>query len=468
MKHLTLKEVAQAVGGTLNNPSFANRQISGFSVDSREELDGKLFIPLRGQRVDGHSFLTMAFEKNAVCCLSEHPHGTLPVILVDSTEAALMGLAAYYKGLFNVKTVGITGSVGKTITKDIVASVLSQRFRVLKTQGNFNNQIGLPLTVFKLDETHEYAVLEMGMNHRGEIDQLSRAGKPDYAIITNIGVAHIENLGSQEGIFEAKCEIFNGLHPNGIAVLNGDDPFLTTVKLRQNILYYGIRAEHNMVFADRIQPQGLNAVTCRIHIKMHPKSVFDVTIPAPGKHMVSNVLAATAIGHLAGMSWQEIKRGIENLQLTKMRMDISHESNFTIINDAYNASPTSMKAALDVLAESPGPGRKVAILGDMFELGHASAAFHEDVGLYAAQSRNNVLVFVGELSHVAYLAARDHIRDNKQHFAHRIVYYFKTQEELAQQFDTIFLKDDTILLKASRGMEFEKTAQQLKDYDTRK
>ncbi len=448
MRPMNLTFIEQAVHGKKISGASgvqANIDIEDVSTDSRGDLHHKLFVPLVGEVYDGHNFLESACQNGAAACLS-HKQVALPVpvIQVENTSQALLDLAMAYKAQFSAKTVAITGSMGKTTTKDMLASVLAQKYNTLKTEGNFNNEIGLPHTVFRLDESHEYAVLEVGMNHFGELERLSRVAKPDVCLITNIGISHIENLGSQEGILKAKCEIFTHMSPTGTIVLNGDDPLLVGLKATypQEALFYGLNPGCD-VTAHTIENHGLKGIGCTVQ---YQNRNIPVHIPFPGKHMVSNALAAAAMGFLAGLSDAEIKAGIETAKLTKMRMDIKETPNgITLINDAYNASPQSMMAAIDILKEANS--RKVCILGDMLELGEQSPQHHADVGHYAALAGVDVLMFAGERAIESYNAAKTATR--------KPCIYFKTRQEAEGALAQCLEKGDTVLVKASRGMKFE-------------
>ena len=454
MKSISLKEICKAVGGRFQSGADENFKIENITTDTREVGANSLFIPLRGERFDGHDFILQAFEKGAACSLSEKEVSTeKPVILVENSLKALRDLAAYYLSLFNIKVVAITGSVGKTTTKDMVASVLEEKYKVLKTQGNFNNEIGLPKTVFNITDEHEVAVLEMGMNNFGEIHNLSEIAKPDIAVITNVGVAHIENLGSREGVLKAKCEIFDFMKENGVAVLNRDNDLLRTIdgKYRFKILWFG-NGHVGDFYASNIVSKGLDGISCTIYC---PNGEFDAEISVPGEHMVYNALTAAAVGYELGLDTFRIKRGIENFIPTARRMAISTtEYGITIINDAYNANPVSMNAAIDVLAKSTG--RKVAVLGEMLELGKYSSEFHKEVGDYAAQKGIDLVICIGEtFAKATYMGASVMGADTL---------YFKTQEEMFDKgLKGIFKKGDTVLVKASMRMHLEKTVEKLQE-----
>lgn len=426
--------------------------ISGVSTDTRTIEPGMLFIPIRGENFDGHKFIDKAIENGAAAVLTElGGEYSVPAVRVEDTRRAMGRLASYYLNKLNIPTVAITGSVGKTTTKDMVASVLAKRYNVYKTQGNLNNDIGVPLTVFALKPYHTAAVIEMGMNHFGEISYLTSIVKPDVALITNVGVSHIENLGSREGILKAKCEIFEGLKSDGTAIVNGDDDMLSTLRgSLKGLVMFGTNTSLDW-YADNIRERGLEGIDCTIH--GNGSSVcFDVSISVPGRHMVLNALAAAAAGYALGMSAEEIKAGIEDFKPTKMRMDIIHSGDLTIINDAYNSNPVSAMAAVDVLAAEEGV--RCAVLGDMFELGSFAPKLHYELGEYTAKKGIDIIVAVGELSRELYEGAKQ-VRNKN-------VYYFKTQEDFLENIDSIIHGKMTVLVKASRGMKFEKTTEKLR------
>ncbi len=451
MKELQLEEVVFAVCGKAVNCN-EKAKIFNVSTDSRSIKKGDLFIPLKGDNFDGHKFICTAFENGAVCTLSEIDLDiSKPYIKVDDTKKALGALAEYYRGLFDIPVVAVTGSVGKTTTKDIIYSVLKQKFRTIKTEGNFNNEIGVSLTVFRIEEDTQAVVLEMGMNHFGEIHNVSKIGKPDIAVITNVGYSHIENLGSREGILKAKCEIFDFLKEGGLKVLNGDDDMLETLKGNEsNACFYGTLSKNNDFYADEIEEKGIKGICCQIH-KGEQKIYVEINVP--GKHMVLNALSAAAVGDRLGIDFSMIKKGIEEFEPTKMRMDIIETEKYTVINDVYNANPVSVKAGIDVLAKSDL--RKVCVLGDMFELGNFAPKLHEEVGEYAAEKEIDVIVCIGELSKNIYDGALK-VSKNQSN-----IYYFETQEQFFDEINNILKEKDIILVKASRGMKFEKTVEKI-------
>ncbi len=451
MEALTLRQLLEAVNGTLLG-DFADLEAQAVQVstDSRNTPPDCLFIPLEGERFDGHSFINAALEAGAAGCLTARERESyLPgrfYIKVRSTQRALWDLARYYKKLFPIPFIAITGSVGKTTTKDMTAAVLGARFCVHKTEGNFNNDIGVPLTLLKLEKQHEVCVVEMGMDHAGEIDYLGRLVEPDMAIITNIGDAHIENLGSREAIFQAKCEIFPHLKKDGLAVLNGDDPLLASLRgaLPQPAVFVGSGEGLDYTARD-LSSDGAGHLSCRIRT---PKSQFEANIPALGQHMIYPTLMAAAVGEALGMAPDEIVRGIGAFLPTKMRMNILRcKGDIVILNDAYNANPQSMRAAAAVLGDAQGR-RKVAVVGDMKELGPGSEQFHRAVGGYFAQAGADRLIAVGDLARFIAEGAKAAGLSQSD--------YFSTLDAAKNALSRELRAGATILVKASRSMAFEK------------
>lgn len=465
MKGMTLKAMTEAVNGIYHGSSDnLEKEITAVTIDSRTVCEGGLFVAIKGERSDGHDFIGQCFEKGAACVISEKelPGETHSYIQVQSSLQALKELALLYRNNLSVKVVGITGSVGKTSTKETISSVLSEKYRVLKTLGNYNNEIGLPLTVFRLTPEDEIAVLEMGISDFGEMERLSKIAKPDVCVITNIGLCHLENLGTRDGILKAKTEIFKHMNPEGIVILNGDDDKLETISQvnGKRPLFFGISNKEG-VYADDIKSLGLDGTSFTIHgVHTADKfSTFDVTIPVPGHHMVYNAMAAALVGSVFGLSSIEIERGIRNLKTIAGRNNIIKENGFTIIDDCYNANPVSMKASLDVL--DTAIGRKVAILGDMFELGENEKQMHYDVGMYLGTKNIDVLITAGALAANIAEGTRNYV--NTHYNAHGCeVHEFKTREDMLKCIGQILNKDDNILIKASHGMEFSKVVEAVK------
>lgn len=461
MEPITIRDLLDATGGTLLG-DFDGEEISVTSVviDSREAEDGALFVAIPGERVDGHTYIAGALNAGAAGCLTEQDPGDyLPgkfYIKVANTPKALGDLARFYRERFRIPVIGITGSVGKTTTKDMIASVLEEKFKVLKTPGNFNNELGLPLTVLQLDSSDDMCVLEMGMNHFGEIEYLGSIARPEVAIITNIGDAHIENLGSRENILKAKCEIFLDLKPDGLVVLNGDDPLLTTLrgKLSQKTVFCGTSEDADYQ-AEKAAPIGEGGLRC---ILRTPTSVIEAKIPALGGHMVYPVAMAAAVAEHYGMTAEQIADGIRRFIPTKMRMNVIRLGDITILDDAYNANPQSMRAALEVLSEMDAP-YKAAILGDMLELGNLAPMLHQEIGEFAGQTGIDCLIAIGDLAEN--ILEADSVSRIPEHR------YFSTKEEALAGLARVLKPGAAILVKASRGMHFEDIVTELRELAAR-
>lgn len=453
MKNLTLEHITQVCHGIYHGAEEQKqKEITAVVTDSRQVTDGCLFVPIVGERVDGHDFIAKVMENGALCTLSEKDLGDteFPYIQIESSLLAVKELAAYYLDQLQIPVVGITGSVGKTSTKEMIAAVLSRKFRVLKTLGNFNNELGLPLTVFRLREEDEIAVLEMGISFFGEMHRLAAISRPNTCVITNIGTCHLENLKDRDGVLKAKTEVFDHLRENATVILNGDDDKLATITKVQGRepVFFGVNKEFPL-FADHIESQGLKGISCRIHT---PKGNFDVTIPIPGQHMVYNALAGTAVGLTYQMTLEEIKEGIESLQSLSGRFHIIDTEAYTIIDDCYNANPMSMKASLEILKDAKG--RKVAILGDMGELGEKERELHREVGTFAGNTKPDLLICVGKLCKDMAEAAKE---ANKE----LTVLHRDTLEEFLEILPEVLQKGDTILIKASHFMNFPKIVEKL-------
>lgn len=456
MKNLTLENIAKVCGGVyVGSPEKKEQEVQGIVTDSRKVEEGFLFVPIKGARVDAHDFIDGVMEKGALCTLTERELGekSFPYIKVNSSLQAVKDIAEFYLKQLSIPVVGITGSVGKTSTKEMIAAVLEEKYNVLKTKGNFNNELGVPLTVFGLRPDHEIAVLEMGISDFGEMHRLAKIARPDTCVITNIGLCHLEFLKSRDGILKAKTEIFDFLESDGHVILNGDDDKLITVRDVKGIkpLFFGVD-NHQGVWADEIESKGLKGISCQIHAG---EESFKVLIPIPGRHMVYNALAGTAVGLTYGMNMEEIKKGIESLQSLSGRFHIIETGNRTIVDDCYNANPVSMKASLDVLQDALG--RRVAILGDMGELGKEEVEMHREVGVYAAARDIDKIICVGELAgdmaEAARLAAPT-----------KDIVHFAEKESLLEALPEMIRDGDTILVKASHFMEFEKVVEMLKDF----
>lgn len=466
MKHMTLAEIAKACRGTYHGDGLlAAQEVSSVTIDSRKVQKGSLFIAIKGARVDGHDLIPQTVEAGALCALSEKNLGEIafPYIRVDSCRQALKDLAEHYRRSLDVKVVGISGSVGKTSTKEMIASVLSQKYCVLKTEGNFNNEVGLPLTVFNLREEHQVAVLEMGISDFGEMTRLARIARPDLCVITNIGCAHLEQLKNRDGILKAKTEMLAFMNPKGHIVFNGDDDKLSTFLPENGLrpVYFGL-GEHCSFRAEHVEDQGLRGTDAEF---VTPDSRFTAHISIPGSHMVHNAMAGTAVGRLLGLTDAEIRAGIEALVPLAGRNHLIETERFTIIDDCYNANPASMKASLDVLAKADT--RTAAILGDMGELGENWKALHQEVGRYAAELGIHVLVCIGEMAEEIAEGARKVCK--AQVSAGRdfglesaaasdtestAVYHYQTKADFLADAGALLKTGDSILVKASHMMEF--------------
>ena len=446
MTPCTAREICAAVGGTLLQDSGA--PVTGVTTDSRAVQPGQLFIPLVGERFDGHAYISKALEGGAAGCLTaREPETLLPgklYIQVADTRLALKALASWYRNKFDLPVVQITGSAGKTTTKEMIASVLSQRYNTLRTEGNFNNDIGAPLTLLRLMPEHQAAVIETGMNHFGEIRYLGEMVRPDIAVITNVGDAHIENLGNtRQGILRAKCEIFENLTPEGIAVLNGDDELLNTVTLPQTILRCGVGNGCGVRVTD-IDDRGLEGVACTVTIEGEH---YRLTTSAPGRYMIYPMAMAAAIGRRLGLTGEEIAAGVAAYTTVGSRMHLIRlPGERLVIDDCYNANPQSMAEGLRMLAASPARHR-VAVLGDMGELGQLTAQAHRDMGALTRRL-GLTAVAVGEKMHA--LTETDPQAQ-----------WFATVEEAMPAIRQLFTPGTAVLVKASHAMHFESIVKEL-------
>ena len=443
MKPITLSEVAHACGGELHgDPGL---QITSIVTDSRKAGEGSLFAAIKGARADGHKFIPAVAEQGAVCALCEEaPQADIAYILVESTLVALKGIAEYYRSLFSIPFIGITGSVGKTSTKEFISAVLAQKYNVHKTGGNFNNELGVPITLFGLEEEHEVAVIEMGISGFGEMTRLSKMVRPDISVITNIGYCHLENLGDRDGVLRAKTEMFTYLKDNGSIILCHDDDKLRTVTDYHGITPTLYGTGNDEYRAENIVEKGLDGVGCTL---IHGDTRIDVTIPTMGRHNVLNALCAMAVGTKLGLTPDEIKRGLESFRNVGSRNRIIKTAYYTIIDDCYNANPTSTKAGLDTLSKLSG--RRVAVLGDMKELGKDEIALHREVGAYAKELGIDVLIAVGPLSE----ATAEGFGEG--------AYYYQNVDRCIDRIERHLHPDDTILVKASHSMQFERIVEAL-------
>lgn len=456
MEKLSLLEIAEALGvqpeGDMASlqENWAQITVDSVCTDTRNITPGCLFIALSGERFDGHDFVEQAFAQGAAAAVIHRPVvSEYPVLRVENTRTALLDLARFYRKRFSVFLVGITGSVGKTSTKEMIYGVLSQKFKTLKTQGNLNNEIGLPMTLLGLDCSYRAAVIEMGMSDFGEISRLTKTALPNLGVITNIGVSHLETLGSRENILKAKLEIMDGLQGDLPLILNGDDDLLSTVGefVDREIIYYGIKNTDAGVTASDIDVQGLSTEFTISYFGKKARA----RIPTIGEHNVYNALAAFCVGLVSEMTEEEILRGLSQYKPAGMRQNITDYKGITVIEDCYNASPDSMKAALSVLDAVQTQGRRIAVLGDMLELGDISEKAHYKVGVLAGQSgADEVLCFGPQSENIARGAMSEGMTQ---------VAVFQDKEELSRYLAEHTAPGDTVLFKASRGMRLEQVIQ---------
>ena len=446
---LTLKQVAEWTKGRVA-PEFEDITVNGVTSDSRETKEGQLFIPLRGETFDGHDYISAAMVRCAAT-LSEQPlDPAVPAVYVEDTLRAYGDLARCYREQLSLSVIGVTGSVGKTTTKEMIAKVLSARYRTAKNKGNHNNHIGLPETILSIEPDTEAAVLEMGMNHFGEMSYLTSIAQPDMVVMTNIGTAHIEHLGSREGILRAKLEVTEGLSPDGLLLFNGDEPLLWNLRgtLPFRMLSFGVEnAECDLRARDisleedgvRFRAVGLGAD-------------FRVFVPAPGRHNVYTALAALTVGLTAGVEPEAMCTALKDFVNTGMRQHICEKNGFTIIEDCYNAGPESMEAALNVLGERPCQGRRIAVLGDMLELGNCSMAEHYKVGRQVASRADLFFAYGPDAERMVTGAITGGMPAN-------CVWHFDNQEQMAKMLRSRAKPGDLLLFKASHGMRLERVLQ---------
>ncbi len=444
MRTIKIKEIVKELGATL----YGSEEVFFDSVviDSRLATEQTLFVGIKGDHFDGSLMYMDAFEKGASVAIVENvPVGEVPlgkaVLLVQSTHRAILDLAYFYRKSLSVKIIGITGSTGKTSTKDILHGMLSQSFHVFKTTGNYNNELGLPLMIFSLDDSYDYAILEMGMSAPLEIHNLARVAQPDYAIITNIGIAHMENLGSRENILKAKMEITDFFHENSLLILNGDDEYLATIKNKPyKILRGGLQ---NGDFIAKNLEIHENSIAFTVNQKKQR-----IAVDLPGKHNIRNAILCYIMAMELGVN----KEKLSDVHVNKsaMRMEIIQGESLKVINDCYNANPDSVMAALSYLETFKG--RKVAILGTMKELGRESLEAHKMVAQFAKNRSIDFLICVGEYQ-----------EDMCQAFGETCQGYDEVEEAIEHVGQWLY-PHDTVLLKASRGMAFERFLPGLKDF----
>ncbi|CAM3954762.1 UDP-N-acetylmuramoyl-tripeptide--D-alanyl-D-alanine ligase [Mesobacillus zeae] len=445
-----LIDIAAAVGTGSVSGQFRDVAVKGVSIDTRKIGKGNLFIPFKGEKTDGHKYVEEAIKNGAAAALWQsdvpNPPLHLPIVIVDDTLKALQELARSYREELNVKVVGITGSNGKTTTKDMAANLLGLKYKVQKTEGNFNNHIGLPLTILSLEQDTEVAVLEMGMSSRGEIEFLTKLARPDAVIITNIGEAHLLDLGSREAIADAKLEIILGLKEDGQIIFHGDEPLLqerlAAFSRQEQMKTFG-KTPGNDLYPVQVEQTtgGSNFVTNRGSQVYH--------LPVLGSHNILNALSAMLAAEFFGVPLESMNDGFAGLRLTNMRMEmVEGTSGGKIINDAYNASPTSMKAAIDLVSNLSGFSRKILVLGDMLELGPLEEEYHYRIGAELEKGKVDYVITYGSLGALIAKGAIEALGEN-------CVFQFDDKEQLVAELKKYVSSETLILVKASRGMKLE-------------
>ncbi|MCH5297541.1 MAG: UDP-N-acetylmuramoyl-tripeptide--D-alanyl-D-alanine ligase [Ruminococcus sp.] len=448
MKNFTLEEIASACGGKyVGDKALSQSTITSVERDSRQIKEGSLFLAIKGERVDGHDFIEKCYDAGAICAICETApkNPTKPYILVDSTLEAVKLIAKEYRNKFDIPVVGISGSVGKTSTKEMLYAVLSQKYKTHKTQGNLNNELGVPLTLLSMPEDAECAVIEMGISDFGEMSRLSKMVQPTICVLTIIGECHLENLGDRDGVLKAKTEMFEFASENADYILNGDDDKLFAVdNVRgKKPIFFGF-ATDNEYHAEDIENNGEGGIDCTL---CFDNTRLPVTIPAIGSYMVSNALAAVAAGRLLGLSDEQLIAGVQSYKTVGSRANVINTGKIRIIDDCYNANPTSVKASLDTLMNFNG--RKVAILGDMKELGANELAFHKETGNYAKQKGVDLVIAIGPLAKELAKGANG--------------IWYDTIGNAEKMIRTLVHNGDTVLVKASHSMNFEEVVKILKE-----
>ena len=443
MKYLTPQIIADVTGGTfVGDNSARNVRVQGAVRDNRDVKPGNLFVCIKGARVDGHTFANNAFETGAACCLAEEsiPDAKGPYVIVESTLLSIRKLSEYYRSLFDIPFIGLTGSVGKTTAKELVAAALGAKFNVLKTQDNLNNEIGVPLTLLSIDGNHNAAVIEMGIGDFGDMSILAEMVRPDIFIMTKIGYAHLNKLGDLNGVLKAKTEAFAYMKPDSVAVMNGDDELLRGFDTKRKTITFGLN-EGNDFRAVNIRTEGTDAVEFDVS---SDSGQFPVRIPSYGSHLAQLAPAAAVIGRLLGMTDEEISRGLSDYAPVGGRANAADTGSITLIDDCYNANPNSVKAALSSL--SGLQGRRVAILGDMLNLGAGSDTLHREIGVFASDCGIDYLICSGNEAKF--------IVEGFESGGSGEACYFAEKTDLIAALPELIKKGDAVLVKASNGMKF--------------
>lgn len=438
----SVREAMAAANGVFTGDcTLLDECFAAVTIDSRRVGACDLFVAIKGEKTDGYDYIPSAIENGALCALSSRACGDLPCIVVNDPVKALQDIARAYRQKLNITVIGITGSVGKTTTKEMVASVLEQKYNVVKTEGNFNNGIGLPLTVMSIKPETEIAVVEMGMNHFEEMHLLSSIAVPTMCIMTNIGISHIENLGTRENILKAKSEIFDYMSATARCILNGDDDLLTTIE-RHNKCYYGFNRD-NDIYIESFYEHGFDGTEFAVSMF---GEYYECRINVPGRHMLFAAMAAMAAGSWLGLTHEQIVEGVLSAKAISGRVNVIHTDKYTVIDDCYNAAPPSVMSAVDMLVKNDDTHRSVLIFGDMFELGEEERILHRSVGEYAAKSKVGFIAAIGSLAKNAYEGA--------QNCGGKAV-WFETKEEFLKEAPYLLKDGDIILVKASHSMHFE-------------
>ncbi|MDW3037160.1 MULTISPECIES: UDP-N-acetylmuramoyl-tripeptide--D-alanyl-D-alanine ligase [Bacillus cereus group] len=449
---MNLKKLEKVVNGEGLQNSFHLIEMHGVCIDSKNMKEGNVFVPIIRVK-DGDEYVKEAMDNGAVASLWKKSYGTppkgIPIIFVDDTFFALQQLAQHYRRELNVKVIGITGSNGKTTVKDIIGGILSSTYRVHKTKGNFNSQIGLPLTILEMKRNTEFLILEMGMSEKGQIRNLSRIAQPDVAIITMIGQSHLETLGSREEIAKAKFEIVDGLHDGGLFLYNGDEPLLS-----QNINMLGIESKSfGGKYTNDLFPTNVQLDEYGVHFKLNDSTKVKYDVPLHGKHNILNAIVGIAVGQFYNVPTEKIQEALQQINITQMRFQfLTAKTGFTIINDAWNASPSSMKAAIETLQKLNAYEKKMIVIGDMLELGKKGETYHREIGKMLNEESIQYVFTYGALSEIVAEEARKNYHAGK-------VQSFDNKAEIAEEILKVITKNDVVLLKGSRGMALEEIVQ---------
>ena len=449
---MTFKEMLNAIDGEV----IVQKEEANFNklcIDTRKVEKDNVFLAIKGANFNGNDFAIKALESGASVAIidevkfdEQDAQGKGTIIKVKNTREALLNLAKFYREKLGLKVVGVTGSTGKTSTKDLIAALLSDKYKVFKTKGNFNNDIGLPLMILELTSDYDVAVLEMGMSSLGEIELLASVARPDIGVITNIGLSHIENLKTQENILKAKMEISTFFNKENVLIVNGEDKLLQNISSNVfKVKKIGYNHEYDVYASNIILREEETEFLAHA---FGEEAVF--TLPMAGKHNVLNTMLAIEVSECLGVSFKQMVKGLENLEATSMRLQVVKKQGLTIINDCYNASPDSMKSSLDVLSAYKN-GRRVAILGDMYELGDESEKAHYEVGKYAKDKVDTLIVIGG------------YIKNFKDGFDSDNIIMYNTKEECIKELENIVKLDDVVLIKASRGVKLEDVVKKLEE-----